>query len=612
MPPGCPRTGRATYAFVRLREETHKLWLEAKRSLAASSDDALACCLLQNIRRNIKVTDVFHDLTDLRDQCFHHSSDLSVVAGQHRCDDLFLCSTPVHSSTRNESRLVSSDRRGERLKHPVLFRAEEEESSSDCEATPQLQQECNRQAEDSTLTSVSIIDHPSTMLADGYWQQSNWQAEESTLTSVSTIDYSSTMLAEESSQQSGSVCTSDEIRTVQNASYILNGTSSESDDDTTSECSSGSEDVEEELESNEISVQGIEGANIKVLCNLDKLLMLFSGKCHKPGCVENCSIAKYKVIGCCVLIHSQCTNKHIFVWKSSEMLTSRTNNKLFQNNLLFASAIILSGQSYYKIADFANVLGLSVSSSSSFHCYQRHYICPGIEVFFNAEQDKLLSTYRGKRVVLAADGRCDSPGNSAKYCTYSLMDHETNKILHVETVDKREVRLQSPNMEREAFSRSIAHVLQLVECPEVITDASSSVRKMIETQYPQMLHSLDVWHKSKKLKKALAEAGKRKGMDKLLKWSSNIVNHFWYCCRTSNGDVQILKIKWSALLHHVIDEHQWLDGRCEHDDLTGPPTDGDGRVLQYFRRNEPSFIVLQKLIMDPKWLESMKYYTKFW
>ena len=133
-------------------------------------------------------------------------------------------------------------------------------------------------------------------------------------------------------------------------------------------------------------IVGIEGANIKVLCNLDKLLILFSGKCHKPGCVENCSIAKYKVIGCCVLIHSQCTNKHIFVWKSSEMLTSRTNNKLFQNNLLFASAIILSGQSYYKIADFANVLGLSVSSSSSFHCYQRHYICPGIEVFFNAEQ----------------------------------------------------------------------------------------------------------------------------------------------------------------------------------------------------------------------------------
>ena len=70
-------------------------------------------------------------------------------------------------------------------------------------------------------------------------------------------------------------------------------------------------------------------------------------------------------------------------------------------------------------------------------------------------------------------------------------------------------------------------------------------------------------------------------------------------------------MKWSSLLHHVLDEHQWIDGQCEHDVLTGPPTDGDGRQLQYFRRYEPSFRALQKLVMDQKWLESMKYYTKF-
>jgi len=76
-------------------------------------------------------------------------------------------------------------------------------------------------------------------------------------------------------------------------------------------------------------------------------------------------------------------------------------------------------------------------------------------------------------------------------------------------------------------------------------------------------------------------------------------------------DIYYNQVKWAALLHPVIDEHSWLDGQCEHDDLIGPPTDGDGRVLQYFRRNEPSFRVLQTLIMDPKWLETMKYYVKF-
>ena len=85
----------------------------------------------------------------------------------------------------------------------------------------------------------------------------------------------------------------------------------------------------------------------------------------------------------------------------------------------------------------------------------------------------------GKSVVLAANGRCKSPGNNANYCTYSLTDHESNKILYVLIVDKREVRLQSPNMQQETFSRSMSRILELVDCPEIITDASSSVCKII-------------------------------------------------------------------------------------------------------------------------------------
>ena len=35
------------------------------------------------------------------------------------------------------------------------------------------------------------------------------------------------------------------------------------------------------------------------------------------------------------------------------------------------------------------------------------------------------------------------------------MDINTDYILHTETVDKREVALQSPNMEKEGFVRSL-------------------------------------------------------------------------------------------------------------------------------------------------------------
>ena len=73
-----------------------------------------------------------------------------------------------------------------------------------------------------------------------------------------------------------------------------------------------------------------------------------------------------------------------------------------------------------------------------------------------------------------------------------------------------------------------------------------------ETRYPEIFHSLDVWHKSKKLQKVLAKvsrmflpiiiSGKMKGMEKLLQWSSNFVNHLWYCCRTTDGNALALKV----------------------------------------------------------------------
>ena len=38
-------------------------------------------------------------------------------------------------------------------------------------------------------------------------------------------------------------------------------------------------------------------------------------------------------------------------------------------------------------------------------------------------------------LVLCEDGRNDSPGYSAQYCTYSLMDASSNQILAMEVVD---------------------------------------------------------------------------------------------------------------------------------------------------------------------------------
>ena len=42
---------------------------------------------------------------------------------------------------------------------------------------------------------------------------------------------------------------------------------------------------------------------------------------------------------------------------------------------------------------------------------------------------ELLQSLRGERLVLAGDGRYDSPGRNAKYGTYSIMHAATGKVL---------------------------------------------------------------------------------------------------------------------------------------------------------------------------------------
>ena len=80
---------------------------------------------------------------------------------------------------------------------------------------------------------------------------------------------------------------------------------------------------------------------------------------------------------------------------------------------------------------------------------------------------------------MSGDGHCDSPGQCAKFCTYTLMETSKNVILQSETVDKREVQNKSPNMERLTVDRAIRDLKDKVNVVEVTTDSSTAVTKML-------------------------------------------------------------------------------------------------------------------------------------
>lgn len=51
-----------------------------------------------------------------------------------------------------------------------------------------------------------------------------------------------------------------------------------------------------------------------------------------------------------------------------------------------------------------------------------------------------MSRVAGVDVDLAEEGRCDSPGHSAKYGTYVLHCSQVSSILHFEQIQVHEVR----------------------------------------------------------------------------------------------------------------------------------------------------------------------------
>lgn len=43
------------------------------------------------------------------------------------------------------------------------------------------------------------------------------------------------------------------------------------------------------------------------------------------------------------------------------------------------------------------------------------------------------------------------------------------------------------------------------------------------------------------------QAGKARNMGKVMQWSGNIINHFWFSCRTCEGNAVKLKVYMYAL-----------------------------------------------------------------
>ena len=103
-------------------------------------------------------------------------------------------------------------------------------------------------------------------------------------------------------------------------------------------------------------------------------------------------------------------------------------------NFLISAACLYSGSHPSKVFLFLSHLKIPFITERPYNTIQRVYLIPSVLSTWNLHQKELFKNLENKTLTIGGDARMDSPGHSAKYGTYSIMDLESNKILDVQMI----------------------------------------------------------------------------------------------------------------------------------------------------------------------------------
>ena len=314
--------------------------------------------------------------------------------------------------------------------------------------------------------------------------------------------------------------------------------------------------------------------------------------------------------GSMVTVKTSCMSGHTVTWGSQPQVKGTA-----AGNLLITAAIVFSGNTYKHAADFAKHLNLQFISSSYYYKIQRKIIFPVIQKAWKKNQAEVVKQLKqNKSVDLCGDGRCDSPGHSAKYGTYTLMDEKSNLIVEFSLVQVTEVS-SSNAMEYEGCKRSLNSVIKKkvpIRC--LTTDRHTTITAKMRTVFPTIKHQYDVWHLSKWVTKKLSKKAKKKGCEELTAWIQCISNHLWWCAATCNGQAEVLREKWLSMLEHIANKHTWKSSpkfqfvkKCGHAVMSRR----EKKSITWLKKGSPSLVALEEVVTNQKLLKDLAKLTEF-
>ena len=194
---------------------------------------------------------------------------------------------------------------------------------------------------------------------------------------------------------------------------------------------------------------------------------------------------------------------------------------------MVASAVLLNGSTYVKMVSFCNCIG---------------------------QRD----------LWLCGDGHCDSPGDCANYGTHNMLDHATDNIFAIHTVQMSEVQTA---MQWRSKASSDAWKVAAKEgvAKFVATDRHISIAADMKRDHLEEEHYFDVWHLAKGVAKKVTEKGKKKGSSDALPWIKSISSRLWFCGQGCGSKKQLLKGMCLCVVHHIADIHSWNSADVYHE-----------------------------------------------
>lgn len=108
-------------------------------------------------------------------------------------------------------------------------------------------------------------------------------------------------------------------------------------------------------------------------------------------------------------------------------------------NIMLSAGILTAGAIPSKVLKVMGHMKVATITTRSFTRHQRQILFPCIKTTWTEQQAWLVAGLQAedRDLVLGGDGRCDSPGHSAKYGSYTLIELVANVIIDMQLVQVR-------------------------------------------------------------------------------------------------------------------------------------------------------------------------------